>query len=104
MLLDTPGMRELQLWADEGSLEETFADVADLARECRFSDCSHGLEPGCAIRVALGNGSLPQARWESYRKLQGELRTLAIKQDARLKSEERKARRRFARSRRRTKW
>jgi ribosome biogenesis GTPase / thiamine phosphate phosphatase len=103
-LLDTPGMRELQLWADEEALEETFADVADLARECRFSDCSHSSEPGCAIRVALGNGSLPEARWESYRKLQGELRALALKQDARLLSEARKERRRFARSRRKSKW
>jgi ribosome biogenesis GTPase / thiamine phosphate phosphatase len=103
-LLDTPGMRELQLWADEGALEETFSDVADLARECRFSDCGHGTEPGCAIRTALEDGSLPQVRWESYRKLQGELRALAIKQDARLKSEVRKERRRFARSQRKTKW
>jgi len=104
LLLDTPGMRELQLWADEGALEETFSDVADLARECRFSDCSHGSEPGCAVRIALRDGSLPQARWESYSKLQRELRALALKQDARLLSEARKERRRFARSQRKTKW
>jgi ribosome biogenesis GTPase len=104
LLLDTPGMRELQLWADESALDETFADVAELARECRFSDCAHGQEPGCAVRAALGNGSLPQIRWESYRKLQRELRALAVKQDVRLRSEARKERRRFARSQRRTKW
>jgi ribosome biogenesis GTPase / thiamine phosphate phosphatase len=104
LLLDTPGMRELQLWADESALDETFADVAELARECRFSDCAHGQEPGCAVRAALGNGSLPQIRWESYGKLQRELRALAVKQDVRLRSEARKERRRFARSRRRTKW
>jgi ribosome biogenesis GTPase / thiamine phosphate phosphatase len=104
LLLDTPGMRELQLWADEGALEETFADVAELARQCRFSDCAHDREPGCAVRAALGNGSLVHARWESYRKLQRELRALALKQDARLRSEARKERRRFARSQRRTKW
>jgi ribosome biogenesis GTPase / thiamine phosphate phosphatase len=104
LLLDTPGMRELQLWADESALEETFADVAELARECRFSDCAHGQEPGCAVRAALGDGSLPQIRWESYTKLQHELRALAVKQDVRLRSEARKERRRFARSQRRTKW
>jgi ribosome biogenesis GTPase len=104
LLLDTPGMRELQLWADESALEETFADVAALAEECRFTDCAHGNEPGCAVRAALADGSLPQVRWESYRKLQRELQALAVKQDARLRSEARKERRRFARSRRRTKW
>jgi ribosome biogenesis GTPase len=104
LLLDTPGMRELQLWADESALDETFADVVELARECRFSDCAHGQEPGCAVRAALGNGSLPQIRWESYSKLQRELRALAVKQDVRLRSEARKERRRFARSRRLTKW
>jgi ribosome biogenesis GTPase len=103
-LLDTPGMRELQLWADESALEETFADVAALANGCRFSDCAHGSEPGCAVKAALRDGSLPQIRWESYRKLQRELRVLAVRQDARLSSEARKERRRFARSRRRTKW
>jgi ribosome biogenesis GTPase / thiamine phosphate phosphatase len=104
LLLDTPGMRELQLWADESALEETFADVAELAGRCRFSDCAHGSEPGCAVRAALADGTLPEVRWESYRKLQRELRALAVKQDARLRSEARKERRRFARSRRRTKW
>jgi ribosome biogenesis GTPase / thiamine phosphate phosphatase len=104
LLLDTPGMRELQLWADESALEETFADVTELARECRFSDCAHRQEPGCAVRAALGNGSLPQIRWESYSKLQRELRALAVKQDVRLRSEARKERRRFARIQRRTKW
>jgi ribosome biogenesis GTPase len=104
LLLDTPGMRELQLWADESALDETFADVAELAGHCRFSDCAHGQEPGCAVRAALGDGSLPQIRWESYTKLQRELRSLALKQDVRLRSEARKERRRFARSQRRTKW
>jgi ribosome biogenesis GTPase / thiamine phosphate phosphatase len=104
LLLDTPGMRELQLWADESALEETFADVAELAGQCRFSDCAHGSEPGCAVRAALADGTLPEVRWESYRKLQRELRVLALRQDARLRSEARKERRRFARSRRKTKW
>jgi ribosome biogenesis GTPase / thiamine phosphate phosphatase len=104
LLLDTPGMRQLQLWADESALDETFADVAELASQCRFADCAHGSEPGCAVRAALSDGSLPQIRWESYGKLQRELRSLAVRQDARLRSEARKERRRFARSRKRTKW
>ena len=104
LLLDTPGMRQLQLWADEASLDETFADITALAAQCRFGDCGHEVEPGCAVRAALANGSLPKERWESYCKLRRELRALAIKQDVRLQSEARKERRRFARSQRRVKW
>jgi ribosome biogenesis GTPase / thiamine phosphate phosphatase len=104
LILDTPGMRELQLWASETALDETFSDVAELAHSCRFSDCAHGTEPGCAVRAALADGTLPAVRWESYRKLQRELRALALKHDARLRSEARRERRRFERSRRRTKW
>lgn len=104
LLLDTPGMRQLQLWADEASLDETFADVTALAAQCRFGDCSHEVEPGCAVRAALAGGSLPAERWDSYRKLRRELRALAIKQDVRLQSEARKERRRFARSQRRVRW
>jgi ribosome biogenesis GTPase len=104
MLIDTPGMRELQLWAGEESLDGAFADVADVADSCRFSDCGHGNEPGCAVRAALAAGTLDPARWDSYRKLQRELRALAIRQDSRLQAEARKERRRFARSRRKVSW
>jgi ribosome biogenesis GTPase len=102
ILLDTPGMRELQLWADEEVLETTFSEISALAAECRFSDCAHESEPGCAIRRALSEGTLPQERWDSYRKLQREIRALEIRKDARLRSETRKARARWARSRRKT--
>ena len=90
LLLDTPGMRELQLWADEDVLDSTFAEIAELAAECRFSDCSHEHEPGCAVKEAITDGSLPAERFASYRKLQRELRALEIRKDARLKSEARK--------------
>jgi ribosome biogenesis GTPase len=90
ILLDTPGMRELQLWADEEVLDTTFSEIAELAAECKFSDCAHEREPGCAIRRALSDGTLPRERWESYCKLQREIRALAIRKDARLRSEERK--------------
>ena len=90
LLIDTPGMRELQLWADEDVLENTFAEIAELAAGCRFSDCSHEHEPGCAVKAAITDGSLPAERFASYRKLQRELRALEIRKDARLKSEARK--------------
>jgi ribosome biogenesis GTPase / thiamine phosphate phosphatase len=81
LLLDTPGMRELQLWeADEGMLA-TFADIEELAGECRFNDCAHDGTPGCAVETAMAEGSLDPARLESYRKLQLELRHLRVKQD-----------------------
>jgi ribosome biogenesis GTPase len=98
LLIDTPGMRELQLWADEDVLDSTFAEIAELAAECRFSDCSHEHEPGCAVKGAIADGSLPAERFASYRKLQREIRALEIRKDARLKSEARKEWRRRQRS------
>ena len=98
LLLDTPGMRELQLWAGEESLDGTFEDVAALTADCRFNDCAHESEPGCAIRAALAEGSLPAERWESYRKLQRELRSLDIRRSKRLQSEERRRWRRVHKS------
>ena len=71
-LIDTPGMRELQLWAGEESVERAFADIASLAGQCRFGDCSHTGEPDCAVADALAGGALPPERWESYRKLRNE--------------------------------
>ena len=72
LVIDTPGMRELGLLADEEALDATFADVAALPH-CRFSDCSHGAEPGCAVRAALESGALSEARWRAYLKLQREM-------------------------------
>jgi ribosome biogenesis GTPase len=90
LLIDTPGMRELQLWlADEG-LEEAFEDVTELFGNCRFSDCAHEAEPGCAVKQALADGTLAPERWESYRKLQAELAHLERRLDKRALSEERK--------------
>jgi ribosome biogenesis GTPase / thiamine phosphate phosphatase len=88
LLLDTPGMRELQLWGDEAGLDGAFPEIAELAAACRFRDCSHESEPGCAVLAAAADGSLEIARLESWRKLQRELRWLATRQDARLRAEE----------------
>ena len=91
MVIDTPGIRELQLaTADSSSLDETFGDVEELAAACRFNDCAHDTEPGCAVRSALADGSLPSDRYASWQKLQRELRSIAIRTDARLRKEERK--------------
>jgi ribosome biogenesis GTPase len=91
VVIDTPGIRELQLAAaDASSLEEAFSDVDDLAAECRFNDCAHDTEPGCAIRAALADGTLAEDRWASWQKLQRELHAIALRTDARLRKEERK--------------
>ncbi len=104
LYLDTPGMRELRLWESEEGLATAFDDVAAAAASCRFSDCSHEREPDCGVRAALADGTLDRERYESWRKLQNELHWLAVKQDARLRSEARKEWRRVARSRRKASW
>jgi ribosome biogenesis GTPase len=85
VILDTPGMRELQLW--DADLEQTFGDVEEIARRCRFSDCSHGSEPGCAVREALADGSLSAERWQSYVKLQRELEALEARRNVLMRRE-----------------
>ena len=75
-LIDTPGLREIQLWAAEETVEETFADVSSVAAQCRYSDCRHTGEPGCAVAAALESGSMDRMRWASYQKLTMEVRRL----------------------------
>ena len=72
MIIDTPGMRELGMWDVSDGLGEAFADVEKFLGKCRFSDCQHESEPGCAIKAAIASGELDQMRWESYRKLSEE--------------------------------
>jgi ribosome biogenesis GTPase len=81
LLIDTPGLRELQLWSDGSGLEAAFEDVGALAASCRFTDCGHGNEPGCAVRGAVEGDRLAPERLASYLKLQGELRALEIRED-----------------------
>lgn len=80
LLLDTPGMRELQLLDDEG-LDTVFADVAALAGRCRFRDCRHDGEPGCAVKQAVESGELDAERLEHYRKLEREAAAFELRQD-----------------------
>lgn len=83
LLMDLPGLRELQLWADPEQLDQTFADIAELATRCRFRDCSHDTEPGCAVRAA----NLDEGRLENYDKMKRELAFLDRQMDANLARE-----------------
>jgi ribosome biogenesis GTPase len=97
LLVDTPGMRELQLWSDDESLDRAFDDIERLAAHCRFADCCHEHEPGCAVQEAVRAGVLDARRLDSYHKLRRELRFLSLKQDARTRRQaEKAAGRRFA--------
>lgn len=88
MVIDTPGMRELQLWAEQECLEGVFEDVESLAGECRFADCRHESEPGCAVKRALEDATLSRGRYESYLKLRRELGFLERRQNIRARLEE----------------
>ncbi len=88
LLLDTPGLREIQLWASEEGLATAFEDVEALAPRCRFRDCEHGSEPGCAVRAAVEAGELPEKRLASYHKLRAELRSMEIREDPELQRAE----------------
>jgi ribosome biogenesis GTPase / thiamine phosphate phosphatase len=81
LLIDTPGMRELQPWGDESSVAAAFDDVAALAAACRFGDCAHGDEPGCAVRAAVADGRLAADRLEHFRQLEREAAYEARKHD-----------------------
>jgi ribosome biogenesis GTPase / thiamine phosphate phosphatase len=83
LLIDMPGLREVQLWASDEQLGESFDDVRELAKGCRFRDCTHSGEPGCAVQ----EGGIDEARLENYRKLQREIDQLNRKVDKRLMSE-----------------
>jgi ribosome biogenesis GTPase len=80
ILIDTPGIREIQLWENDEGLDSTFADIEELAQSCRFRDCTHTSEPGCAILAAIEEGSLDPDRLASYGRLREELRHLASRQ------------------------
>lgn len=72
MVIDTPGMRELGMWDAASGVGQTFGDIEELAARCRFRNCSHSGEPGCAVRAAIRSGELDSGRWQSYQKLKNE--------------------------------
>jgi ribosome biogenesis GTPase len=88
LLIDTPGMREIQLWNANDGLSESFQDVEAYADVCKFRDCQHDGEPGCAVEAAIENGDLTNERFASYQKLQRELAYLERKNDQKAKLEE----------------
>ena len=90
LLLDTPGMRELGLWDSDEGLAATFDDIETLAAGCRFADCGHSNEPGCAVRAALEAGELDAERWRSFQKLRRELAFLESKEDPSLRAAKRR--------------
>jgi ribosome biogenesis GTPase / thiamine phosphate phosphatase len=90
IIIDNPGMRELQLWDAGEGLHSTFQDIEEFAAQCKFSDCQHKTEPGCMIKKAVKEGTLSQARLESYMKLQRETLALERKKSPELKAAEKK--------------
>ncbi len=93
MLIDNPGMREIQMWTDESILRDSFADVTALTYECRFGDCSHRKEPACAIRAAVADGTLESARYENFLNLEIEIAALRKRAEKRQMAVERWAKR-----------
>jgi ribosome biogenesis GTPase len=81
VLLDSPGMRSVGMWDIDEGLADAFADVAGLAQDCRFSDCTHGSEPGCAVQAAIAAGTLPRQRLETQQKLARESAAYALRAD-----------------------
>lgn len=90
MVIDTPGMRELQLWGSSQGLDGTYSEIQEAAKRCRFNDCTHQNEPGCAVRELLIDGSLEMERYENYLDMRSELTYLASKVNGK-KSYERRA-------------
>lgn len=93
MLIDNPGMREIQMWTDEHTLRESFADVDALTDDCKFSNCSHRNDAGCAIREAVASGKLDAARYENYLNLETEIAALTKRSQKRQMAIERWAKR-----------
>ncbi|MFY4774466.1 ribosome small subunit-dependent GTPase A [Metabacillus sp. RGM 3146] len=87
-LIDTPGMRELQLWSADVGFQGTFEDIEELGLQCQFADCRHKSEPNCAILQAIEEGELDADRFESYKKLQRELAYLSRKEDKKAQADE----------------
>jgi ribosome biogenesis GTPase len=98
VVIDTPGMRELQLWDAADGIGRTFADIQELAAGCKFRDCRHQSEPGCAVRAAIRSETLDAERVESFHKLEREEQFLEAKQDAVLRSQRSKELRRMMKS------
>lgn len=89
LLIDTPGLRGMKIWADEDAVAKTFEDIESLAEHCKFKDCKHESEPNCAVKAAIDSGDLDSSRFESYKKQMRELQYLARREDKTLQQIER---------------
>ena len=98
LVIDTPGMRELQLLVSERGMRETFEEIETLAAQCRFTDCRHEEEPGCAVREALASGALDAERYQNYGKMQREMEATAARQDQHLARERKERTKRVMRA------
>lgn len=90
IIIDTPGMRELGIWEARDGMSQAFSEIEELISMCRFSNCSHGNEPGCAVRAALEDGSLDKKRWIRYQKLEKENRMRAARNQLAQKRQQKK--------------
>jgi ribosome biogenesis GTPase len=95
-VIDTPGMREIQVWGDEEGLADAFPEIDELAAACHFRNCRHDSEGGCAVREALDSGGLNTARFDSYMKLRAEFESLGRRRSQQARMEERREGKRFA--------
>ncbi len=86
LIIDTPGLREIQLWTDTDGVDTAFSDIDGLIRQCRFNNCSHEEEPGCAVKAALASGELDQSRYKSWIKLRKEAAYLERKNNKALEA------------------
>ena len=93
MLIDNPGVREIQMWTDEVTLRESFSEIEELGQQCRFTDCKHQTDAGCAICAAVEGGTLDPERYESYLKLEEEIEALNKRRKKRQMTTERRAKR-----------
>ncbi len=98
ILIDTPGIRELQLWGTEDELDANFDDIIQLAKKCKYTNCSHAHEKGCAIHKALANGTLEKSHYANYLKMKSEVSTLSIRNAERIRRENGRKRKRSAKN------
>jgi ribosome biogenesis GTPase len=92
LLIDTPGIRELSIWGTEDNLEHIYQDIITLSARCKYQDCHHDNESGCAIRKALQNGSLNKAHYANYQKMKHELTSLTNNRARRIKKDNKRPR------------
>lgn len=104
LVIDTPGLRELQLWTAGDGFHAAFDDVEALAAECKFNDCAHTHEPGCAVLGAVESGELELDRLRSWRKLQRELEAIAARSDRRLREARKRRWKQIAQANRKPRW